>query len=166
MTGDTTLLGVWQQLSEMSGDSVNAEEVNKLSQIWMGMSVKLKSVGCRFPSRLSQWVAMLTVCTWVVCDCAQIWVYRRKMSFRNMFLYLVSGQWFLFAWVPPWELLVCVFVPVRVCVSTCVGKWVSYCCSDEEKQCFNWRLIPITELTEFITVKRREPGGRPGPDGS
>lgn len=56
MTGDTILLSVWQQLSEMSGDNVYAEAVNKLSQVWMGMSVKLKSVGCRLPSRLSQWL--------------------------------------------------------------------------------------------------------------
>lgn len=59
-----------------------------------------------------------------------------------------------------------VFVCLCECISLCVGKWVSYCCSDEEKQCFNRRLIPITELTGFITVKRREPGGRPRPDGS
>ncbi len=77
MTGDTILLSVWQQLSEMSGDSVYAEAVNKLSQVWMGMSVKLKCVGCRFPSRLSQWLPCLQficeVCV-CVCVCVCVWV--------------------------------------------------------------------------------------------
>lgn len=63
---------VGQRLTETSGDSFYGEAVNKLSLVWMSTSVKLKSVGCRFPSLLSQWVATLAICPRSACATVRV----------------------------------------------------------------------------------------------